>query len=99
MELPAMIKIGGYIYSVKSSDTLARDSDALGSSCGNALEITIDTTIPKQNQESALLHEIIEQINYRYELKLTHNQISILESAIYQVLQDNPGLFTGTGTR
>lgn len=92
MELPATVKIGGHIYQVKTSSTLARDSDVHGSSCGNALEITIDTTIPKQNQESVLLHEIIEQINYRYELRLEHRQISVLESAIYQVIRDNPDL-------
>lgn len=89
MKLPNIIKIGGHVYSVSSSNTLARDNDAHGSSCGNALEITIDTTIPEQNQESALLHEILEQINYRYELRLEHRQITILESALYQVLRDN----------
>ncbi len=89
MELPATIKIGGHIYRVSTSNTMARDSDAYGSSCGNALEIIIDTTVPEQNQQSALLHEILEQINYRYELGLEHWQITILESALYQVLRDN----------
>jgi len=93
MVLPDTIRLGGYTYAVKLKAALSRDEGALAHSCGNALEIEIDSTIPEQNQESALLHEIIEQINYRYELKLRHSQITTLETALYQVLRDHPDLF------
>lgn len=81
------------MYGCVRAPTLTRDKNALGYSSGNALEIHIDSTIPQQNQETTLLHEILEQINYRYELGLEHQQITILESALYQVIQDNPAIF------
>lgn len=89
MNIPDKIKIGGHIYKCKLDSKLARDHDANGMSCGNDLEIVIDSTLPVQNQESTLLHEILEQINYRYELGLSHDKITILETALYQVLKDN----------
>jgi hypothetical protein len=93
LNIPDKVKIGGIVYNCSFSNTSARDSGSLGSSCGNACEIVIDSTVPKQNQESTLLHEIIEQINFRYELNLEHKQITVLESAIYQVIKDNPDIF------
>jgi hypothetical protein len=93
LNIPSTVKIGGIVYDLMFSNTAARDSNSLGSSCANSCEILIDSTAPKQNQESTLIHEIIEQINYRYELNLEHNKITTLETALYQVIKDNPGIF------
>jgi len=84
-----LIKIGGCKYSVNFVDDLARDADAQGRSCGNALWIEVDSNLPKQNQESTIIHEILEQINYRYNIGLEHHQICLLETSIYQVIKDN----------
>lgn len=91
--IPVKVKIAGYTYTCDFSPILTRDSDSLGSSCGNSMKISIDSTVPRENQVSALLHEILEQLNWRYELKLEHRQITVLESAFYQVIQDNPDIF------
>jgi hypothetical protein len=93
LQIPEKVKIGGHIYDCKLGSDIARDDNALGRSCGNAQCMWIDNTVPHENQESTLLHEIIEQINYRYELGLEHKQISILEAALYQVIKDNPEIF------
>lgn len=90
MKIPDKVKIGSHIYTCGYSDNLTRDSDALGQSCGNALEIRVDAAIPRSNQESAFLHEVLEQINYRYELRLEHRTITVLETSLYQVMRDNP---------
>lgn len=87
--LPQKLKIAGYNYVVETDPILIRDRSRMGESCANALTITLDPTVPKQVQETALLHEILEQVNYHYELKLEHAQISVLETALYQVWQDN----------
>lgn len=42
--------------------------------------------------KSVLLHEIIEALNYRLELKLEHNVITSLETGLFQVLKDNKEL-------
>ena len=43
-------------------------------------------------ENKVLLHEIIEAINFDYELKLEHQKITILESTLYQVIIDNQEL-------
>ena len=93
MDIPKTIKIGGHLYSCKVESNFCRDGMGLGNSCGNALTIKIDDSVLVQNQESTLLHEILEQIDYRYELRLEHRDITILETALYQVIKDNPGIF------
>jgi hypothetical protein len=93
MNIPKEVKIGGHIYSCGLKENLSRDESRHGQSCGNALEIEIDASIPHENKESALIHEVLEQINYRYELRLEHSKITILETALYALIKDNPGIF------
>ena len=99
MQIPKKVKIGGYIYDCMLVSNLTRDSDTLGRSCGNTLRIEIDDSIPHENKVSTLLHEILEQINFRYELCLEHKQITILESTLYQVIKDNPEIFLSQVTK
>jgi len=93
MKIPSKIKIGGYFYDIEIDETLALKSGCQGTQCSNTLEIKIDGGIAQQNKESTLIHEIIEAINYHYELKLEHTVISTLESALYQVITDNSSMF------
>jgi hypothetical protein len=39
-------------------------------------------------QESIIIHEILEALNYHLELELPHRTISALESGLYQTLHD-----------
>lgn len=89
MRIPETIKIGGLIYKCIEVENLSRDKNANGASCGNGLYIEIDKSLPEQLKESVLLHEILEQINYIYELELDHKTITTLEAALYQVFKDN----------
>jgi hypothetical protein len=93
MKITDKVKIGGYDYKVILDANLSRNKGFQGTQCANSLEIEIDSGLPIQNQESTLIHEIFEAINYHYELKLEHNIISTLESALYQVVKDNPDIF------
>lgn len=99
MQIPKKVKIGGYIYDCMLVPNLTRDNDALGCSCGNSLRIEIEESLPHENKESTLLHEILEQINFRYELCLEHKQITILEATLYQVIKDNPEIFLSQETK
>lgn len=87
------LKISGVVYSIKEIDGLARDREALGEHCGNTAVINLDNGLTSQIQQKTLLHEIIEAINYQYELHLEHNKISVLETAIFAILKDNIWLF------
>ena len=83
------IKIGGHDVAVK----LWSSNGLVGAPCGQFdsrnNEIIINTYYDIQNQETTLIHEIIEAINYLFELNLEHNKIQTLEAALYQILKDN----------
>lgn len=89
MEIPNIVKIGGHWVTVEHTPNLTRDIDVLGRSHGGILRIQLEQTLPDSMKGSVLLHEIIEQINYHYEIGLEHKQITLLESTLYQVLKDN----------
>lgn len=93
MNIPKAVKIAGCWYGCELNDNLCRDNSCIGMSCGNNQQIVIDGSIPKENQESTLIHEVLEQINYRYELDLEHRTITTLETALYAFIKDNPDIF------
>ena len=95
MRIPKRIKIAGHSYKVKFKPNLYRDNDAAGRSNANKCTIDLDPTGSESHQCEILLHEIVEQINYRFELNLSHDKISILGASFWQVLNDNPDLFLG----
>ena len=80
-----LIKIGGHHFTVDYVDGLA-DS---GSTDTSLNKILINKNLAKSNQESTILHEIIEAINAIYDLKLEHQTIQTIEAALYQIYKDN----------
>lgn len=92
MKIPDTLKIGGQIYTIIKSDRCNDNGIAqIGTHDGTRLKIWIDTCseIPQTMQESILIHEILESINYLNELDLSHTQLEVLEHNLYQVLKDN----------
>lgn len=82
------MNIVGYAYTIKPDPGMARRDNAFGSHSPGALEIEYDQDTHRQMQESSILHEIIEAINYHLELRLRHNQIMALETGLYSTLID-----------
>jgi len=60
-----------------------------GRACIGKQVIIIDPLQCKQAQESSVLHEMIEALNYHLDLKLQHETIMQLEAGLYQCLKDN----------
>ena len=91
MKIPETIKISGHIYTVKIvTDRIAQDgSHNPASSWQKNNTIWIDGAQCQQRQETSLMHEILEMIDYDFGLKFEHNVINTLETALYQVLKDN----------
>lgn len=85
------IKILGHEYKVIHENISFKEGTA-GMCSPQALEIKIDTFHPESRQREALLHEIIEALDYHFELKMPHNQIVSLSEGLYQVLKDNKGI-------
>lgn len=84
--------IDGLKYKVNFEKYLARDKEALGTHCGNSAIITIDIDLTLQVKQKTLLHEIIEALNYNYQLDLTHDKICVLETALFSVFKSNKNL-------
>jgi len=84
------VKINGHWYRIKYKENLARNHDAAGMSCANALVILLDPSGKKSHIDEVFWHEVIEQINYIHELALPHDTITTLGSCLQQVLTDNP---------
>jgi hypothetical protein len=89
MIIPEKLNILGMIYDVNRMTNISRDHASNAQSCGNALYINIDNSLPRQVQESAFIHEIIEQINCHCEFGWSHHNICVLESVLYQIFTEN----------
>lgn len=91
MKIPDTIKILGYTYKIEKvkDRTFTHGTNNVGSCSCVHQKIWIDTNASKEQQESTLIHEVLEAINYHLRLKLGDEVICPLESAIYQVLKDN----------
>lgn len=83
------IYIAGLEYEIQYAKHYARDAEALGSHNGNNAVIKIDVDLKLQVKQKVLLHEIIEAINFEYSLKLEHDKICVLESALFEVIKNN----------
>jgi hypothetical protein len=53
-------------------------------------EIHIEYSLKPRDLLTTLLHEFLESINKRYELKLPHQKIQMLEAGIFQIMMSNP---------
>lgn len=86
MSIPSQLKIGGHTVEVVFQEWA---SNRLGAADLTPNKLYINSTLPTQQQESTLLHEVLEYINDSCDLGLTHIQIATLETMLYQVLKDN----------
>lgn len=90
MQIPNKLKIGPHTYKVIFRDL---DKDEARANSGYCRlvdnEIYINSNMARSQQESTMIHEAIEAINFIHELKLEHEQITALETAFYQLLVDN----------
>ena len=90
MKIPKKLKIGGHNYAIIQNNTQKTNADSrLGTADIYKNKIWVDTAQSQTQQESTLLHEIIEVINEVNLLKLSEESIRVLEGWLYQVLKDN----------
>jgi hypothetical protein len=91
MKLPKKVKILGFDYKVRLHDTDDKEQNGavLGYCDFYRSRITVNSDMSEQQQVATFIHEILEAVNHHTELSLEHNKIKTLETAIYQVLNDN----------
>ncbi len=88
MKRKKTINILGYIHTIEYPGD-GRTMDADGRFQGDKLNIQIATGQSSQHEESVMLHEIIEAINWHLALNLDHSTITQLETGLYQTLTQN----------
>jgi len=93
MKIPGRIKVGGVPFEIILRNGTNGESTSYGSCNAGAQKIWVSEAVGKQQQETTLVHEVLEAINTLYELNLEHTQISCLETALYAFIVDNPEVF------
>jgi len=87
------LRILGVNYRVDFESSIEKGWNSAGRCDGAKGFIKVCTEVNNaDHQKSVLLHEIIETLDYRLELKLDHNVITSLESGLISVFLDNPQL-------
>ena len=84
-----VIKIFGWTYKIDKSKNSKQLDGAIGqlSPCKTVLHIAKDACLVAQ--ESILIHEMVEALNFHLDLNLDHRKINLLEIGIHTVLKDN----------
>lgn len=91
-KIPKKINIGPHTITVKFVRSKVLDGD-MGLAKFDTFEIFINKEASTAMRYSTFIHEIVEFINFIYELKLPHNKITVLETALQSIsLIDNESL-------
>jgi hypothetical protein len=89
------VKIAGHSYKIKYKDSLVREHGATGMSSEANCDIILQTGGKRSHRQEIFIHEIVEQINGRFEIGLSHDKITSIAASLFQVLKDNPDLLAG----
>jgi hypothetical protein len=89
----AYINICDMPYVIENQEDLLEKYQLLGQVQHYVHAIVLDGAVGDIDRVSTLIHEIIEVINKRYEIGLSHETITILENQLFSVLFRNVDLF------
>lgn len=91
MTIPKKLKVGGLHYTV-TIETEKELRDCVGEMDNEELTIKLRKA-KKEAMELTFLHEILHAINN----EMTEMNVEFMAQALYQILKDNPKLFTEGG--
>ncbi len=97
MKIPKRIKVAGHVIRVKFVTRLksnAGKEEFYGKSSHNRNEVIIarknfNDRLAEEHIASTFLHEVIHQVDNKYNVKLSEKQTTNLEIGLFQVLRDN----------
>jgi hypothetical protein len=90
------VRVLGYEYTVKRSPPIdIGGMDQAGRAMILRQLMFVDPTQSKQSQDSTILHEAIEAMNYHLAFDMPHDVIMGMESGMYQFIKDNPKFIRG----
>lgn len=88
-EIPDEINIIGRKFDIMKENRDIHGIDQLASARYATQKIWIDNQTHIQVQEESLLHEILEMFDKMFELDMSHDKLSTISTALYQVLSEN----------
>ncbi len=91
MHIPASFKLSGHTYVVQRTGFEAQARGFKGSCFNDQLIVQVADDIAESCQQETFWHEVVEAIDFTYELKLDHQIISVLGAAIHQVVETREG--------
>ncbi len=89
MNIPAEIKIGGFIIKVKEVKNLSVERESTGEYHPFLQEIWLDDTLTKQQREEVFVHEVLEAVKDIYDIVLAHKELTLIATVLHQILKDN----------
>lgn len=94
MNIPKKVKIGGRTYQVETTTKLNLGNAHFSAEVDTCELVIRITPQAKQKMEGDFLHELIHAIYYHLGYN-DHDEKKVeeLASALYMVIQDNPGMF------
>lgn len=98
MIIPARVKIGGHWIDVKleKDGRDSTDGSAQYHNWYHLIKVRTDGT-PESKQAEALLHEILQVIDKKYQLELSHQSLTTLSEVLFQTMRDSDLDFTFKG--
>lgn len=81
------MNILGYAYIV-NGDQSFRELGCMGDSDYMHLVIRIAKDLPRQQQISTMIHEVLECIKSHNEIELSHSDLCTIEADLFQVFSD-----------
>lgn len=99
------MKIGPLVFEIVEYSTKKEYENLLGKGTGSDMfgvcqtypttRILLNGLQDAQSKQLTLLHEVLEAINFLYDLNLKERDIKTLEASLGQVLKDNPKFTQG----
>ena len=95
MKIPTTVKIGYKDYAIEQLNNLDDGSVLLyGQIHYNKEVIELQKTYTHNQKLCTLIHEIIHGVDDMNDIGLKENQVIKLAKGLYQVIKDNPEMFT-----
>lgn len=92
MKRPSKAKILGKVYAINYADGPPLEGDECGECDPTTQVLTVRTGQSLECEQDTVLHECLHAIENLQGLRLKHDDIVRLTTAIHALLRDNPGL-------
>jgi len=88
MKIPKQIKVGGHIIKVERHKENENDNLGFYTSFHEIVSVRDDLPIGSKATE-VFLHEILEVIKMKYDIKIDHKDLNIVSEILFAIMREN----------